>query len=70
MESVRQILLIVQLFFNDGNPNNQARVHIPFQTLEECYEAAQRVQTNVREWEDRKVVAIGAGCYQEFGDPT
>lgn len=66
-ESIRQVLLIVQLFFSDQP--NQVRQHIQFDTLDNCLAGAKRVQ-GIREYEGRKVSAIGAGCYIEYGEPA
>lgn len=63
-EIVRQTVLVLQLFF--AQHPTEARVHISQPTADACYDAARNFQKKVREWEGRKVTAIGAGCYVEY----
>lgn len=59
---MKEIILIIQLFFS--NAPEEFRAHIPTTSIEECYQMAAKVM-EVREWEGRKVIGIGAGCYSD-----
>lgn len=63
-EIVRQVVLIIQIFF--ANHPTEARIHINKATAEACYIDAKNVQAKMREWEGRKITALGAGCYVEY----
>jgi hypothetical protein len=63
-EIVRQTLLIIQIFFAD-HPTER-RFHISQPDMETCYRGAENFQKRVREFEGRRVTALGVGCYIEY----
>ena len=70
METIRQVVLVVQLFFNDGQMPGQVRQHINFENVDECYAGVKRVIADVKDFHGRKIVSIAAGCYVEYGEPA
>lgn len=60
---MKEVLLIIQLFFS--TEPNMFRAHVPTLSLEECVSMLPKV-FEIREWDGRKVVGIGAGCYTDL----